>query len=330
MILAADIGGTHARVAIFDLADGKLRCVHEQIYPTHDFPNLESVVRAFLDQLKVTPVAACFGVAGPVIANRAQMSNAGWLIDGASLAREAGVRNVSVINDLVANAYGIAALEPRDFLTLNEGKPDPRANAGVISAGTGLGEAGLYFDGHTRRPFSTEGGHADFAPADDLQIELLRFLRAEFGRVSVERVLSGGGLYNIYRFLRDTHRGEEPQWLAEAIKDGDAAAAITRAAIEKKSALCSATLEVFVSVYGAEAGNLALRLMASGGIYIGGGIAVKIATLLADPAFMRAFSAKGRMSEIVRRIPVGVILNDSTALLGAARAAALDTAMLKD
>ena len=258
------------------------------------------------------------------------MSNAGWLIDGASLAREAGVENASVINDLVANAYGVAALEPRDLLTLNEGNPNPRANAGVISAGTGLGEAGLYFDGHTRRPFATEGGHADFAPADDLQIELLRFLRAEFGRVSVERVLSGGGLYNIYRFLRDTHRGEEPQWLAEEIKNGDAAAAITRAAIEKKSALCSATLEVFVSVYGTEAGNLALRLMANGGIYIGGGIAAKIATLLADPAFMRAFSAKGRMSEIVRQIPVGVILNDSTALLGAARAAALDTAMLKD
>lgn len=330
MILAGDIGGTHARVAIFDLADGKPRCVHEQVYPTHDFKNLESVVRDFLDHHKLALDAACFGVAGPVIDNRAHMSNAGWTIDGASLAREAGVKRASVINDLVANAYGIAALEPRDFLIINEGKPNPRGNAGVISAGTGLGEAGLYFDGHARRPFATEGGHADFAPADDLQIELLRFARAEFGRVSVERVLSGGGLYNIYRFLRDTHRGEEPDWLAQEIKYGDAAAAITRAAMEKKSALCGAALELFVSIYGAEAGNLALRLMATGGVYLGGGIAVKIAPRLADPAFVRAFTAKGRMSEIVRQIPVRVILNESTALIGAARAAAIDASMLKD
>lgn len=330
MILAGDIGGTHARVAIFDLADGKLTGVHERVYPTHDFPNLESVVHAFLDQHKVAPAAACFGVAGPVIDNHAHMSNAGWTIDGASLAREAGVKQVSVINDLVANAYGVAALEPRDFLTLNEGKANLRGNAGVISAGTGLGEAGLYFDGHTRRPFATEGGHADFAPADDLQIELLRFLRAEFGRVSVERVLSGGGIYNIYRFLRDTHRGEEPPWLAQEMKSGDAAAAITRAATEKNSPLCAAALDLFVSIYGAEAGNLALRLMASGGIYIGGGIAVKIASRLADPVFMRAFAAKGRMSEIVRQIPVRVILNDSTALIGAARAAAINASMLND
>ena len=330
MILAGDIGGTHARVAIFDLADGKLRRVQERVYPTHDYKNLESVVRDFLDHHKLALDGACFGVAGPVIDNRAHMSNAGWTIDGAALAREARVKHASVINDLVANAYGIEALEARDFLIINEGKPNPCGNAGVISAGTGLGEAGLYFDGHTRRPFATEGGHADFAPVGDLQIELLRFLRAEFGRVSVERVLSGGGLYNIYRFLRDTHRGEEPDWLAQEIKDGDAAAAITRAAMEKRSALCGAALELFVSIYGAEAGNLALRLMATGGVYLGGGIAVKIAPRLADPAFVRAFTAKGRMSEIVRQIPVRVILNESTALIGAARAAAIDASMLKD
>ena len=329
MILAGDIGGTHARVAIFDIAGAKLRCVDERIYPTRDFPNLESVVRAFLDHHKLVPGAACFGVAGPVIENRARMSNAGWTIDGASIAREAGVEHAAVINDLVANAYGIPALEPRDFLTLNEGASDPRANAAVISAGTGLGEAGLFFDGQTHRPFASEGGHADFAPASDLQIDLLRFLRAEFGRVSVERVLSGNGLFNIYRFLRDTQRGNEPPWLAQEIKGGDAAAAVTGAAMEKKSALCEAALELFISIYGGEAGNLALRMMASGGVYIGGGIAVKIAPRLGDPEFMRAFAAKGRMSEIVRRIPVRVILNDRAALIGAARAAALRAAMLR-
>ncbi|MHB8381017.1 MAG: glucokinase [Candidatus Binataceae bacterium] len=330
MILAGDIGGTHARVAIFDLGDGKLHRVHERVYLTHAYPNLEAVVRVFLDQHKVAPTAACFGVAGPVIDNRAQMSNAGWTIDGASLAREAGVKHASVINDLVANAYGVATLEPSDFLTLNEGTPSPQGNAGVISAGTGLGEAGLFFDGQRLRPFATEGGHAEFAPADDLQIELLRFLRAEFKRVSVERVLSGAGLYNIYRFLRDTRRGEEPQWLTQELSGADAPAVITRAAMAKRSPLCDAALELFVSVYGAEAGNLALRLMASGGIYLGGGIAVKIAPRLADGAFVRAFANKGRMSEIVRQIPARVILNDSTALIGAARAAAISAAILKD
>ncbi|HUY27385.1 MAG TPA: glucokinase [Candidatus Binataceae bacterium] len=328
MILAGDIGGTHARVAIFDIANGRLNRIDEQVYATREFPNLESVVRMFLKQHPLTPGAACFGVAGPVADNRAHMPNAGWSIDGALLARELGISHAAVINDLTANAYGIAALEPRDFLTINQGDPDARGNAGVISAGTGLGEAGLYFDGHTHRPFASEGGHADFAPGDDLQIELLRFLRAEFGRVSVERVLSGGGLCNIYRFLRDTRRGDEPPWLAAELKIGDAAAAITRAALDAKAALCETALEVFVSIYGAEAGNLALRLMASGGIYIGGGIAVKIAARLASPAFMAAFAAKGRMSEIVRRIPVRVILNDSAALFGAARAAALDAKLL--
>jgi glucokinase len=330
MILAGDIGGTHARVAIFEVAGAKLRRVDERIYPTRDFRNLERVVRAFLDSHHLVPSVACFGVAGPVIDNCAHMANAGWTIDGAAIARVAGVKHAEVLNDLVANAYGIAALEPHDFLTLNDGVPDPRANAAVISSGTGLGEAGLFFDGQTRRPFATEGGHADFAPVGDLQIELLRFLRAEFGRVSVERVLSGNGLFNIYRFLRDTKRGDEPQWLAQEINGGDAAAAISGAALEQKSALCEAALELFIAIYGAEAGNLALRMMARGGVYIGGGIAVKIAPRLGDGSFIDSFAAKGRMSEIVRRIPVRVILNDSAALLGAARAAALGAALFKD
>ena len=328
MILAGDIGGTNARIATFTIEGGRVHRGAEQIYPTREHPNLESALRAFLKTHLFKPEAACFGVAGPVRNGRAVMPNLGWTVEAASLAREVGIERVGVINDLEANAYGIAALEEKDFAVLNPGAPDASGNAAVISAGTGLGEAGLYFDGRVHRPFACEGGHADFAPADELQTEMLVWLRKEFKHVSWERVLSGRGIFNIYRFLRESGRGEEPAWLSEELKSGDPPAIITQAAVQKKSALCEMTIDILVTLYGAEAANLALKVMATGGIFIGGGVAPRILSKLQEPAFTRAFADKGRMSDLLKAIPVKVILNDNTALLGAARAAALAANLL--
>jgi glucokinase len=323
MILAGDIGGTHARLALFTLKGERVILGPLEIYPTHEHASLESVVGAFLAQHREKPRAACFGIAGPVRDGRAQMANLNWVVDSSSLAREIACESVLVINDLVANAWGIGGLEPRDFVTLNAGAPEARGNIGVVSAGTGLGEAGLYFDGRRHHPFPSEGGHADFAPADDLQAELLAYLRREFGHVSIERVLSGSGLHHIYRFLRDTGRGDEPASLRDEIAAAeDPAIPVWRAATSGGCALASAALDIFVSVYGAEAGNLALKMLSTGGIYLGGGLAPRIIGQLEKPGFMTAFTAKGRMKDVLAAIPVRVILNDEAALIGAARAAA--------
>ncbi|HTS52088.1 MAG TPA: glucokinase [Burkholderiales bacterium] len=328
MILAGDIGGTNARIATFAVAGGRLKLGIEHVYPTHQYPNLESALREFLKGGIEQPAAACFGIAGPVRNGRAEMPNLGWVVDATSLAKEVGIERVAILNDLEANAYGVASLEDSDFVVLNAGAEDASGNAAVVSAGTGLGEAGLYFDGRTWRPFACEGGHADFAPADELQTEMVVWLRKQFGHVSWERVLSGQGILNIYRFLRESGRAQEEPWLVDALKSGDPAATIVKAAIEKKSALCEMTLQIFISAYGAEAANLALKIMATGGIFIGGGIAPRILSLLTGPAFMNAFVRKGRMGELLERIPVKVILNDSTALIGAARAAALSAGLI--
>jgi glucokinase len=231
--------------------------------------------------------------------------------------------SVGLINDLEAHAYGIAMLAPDDFVMLNQGALDASGNAAVIAAGTGLGEAGLYWNGQQHLPFAGEGGHSSFAPSDPLQIELLRFLSHEFGHVSWERVLSGPGLYNIYRFLRDTGRGEESAWLTDEMQQQDPSAVISHAALANTSALCRQALDLFVVLYGAEAGNLALKLMATAGVYVGGGIAPKIIQKLTDSTFMDAFVAKGRLKPLLQEISVRIIMSDKVALLGAARFATL-------
>jgi len=328
MILAGDIGGTNARLAFFTVEDGRLRLSIEHAYPSREHRNLESVVGRFVGDHALRPAHACFGIAGPVTRGRATMPNLGWVVESASLAKLLGITRVTLINDLEANAYGIGALSPADFETINAGAPGAGGNAAVIAAGTGLGEAGLYWDGARHHPFACEGGHAGFAPNDDLQCELLHQMRGEFGHVSRERVLSGPGLFSIYRFLRDSGRGDEPPWLAEELSQGDPAARISIAALEGKSALCTQALDLFVSVYGSEAGNLALEMMATAGVYLGGGIAPKIIGKLKEPGFMSAFTAKGRLSELLAAMPVKVIMNDRAALLGAARCAALQASLL--
>src|SRR5215475_8033870 len=231
MILAGDIGGTNARLAFFSIEQNRLKCKIERVYPTRDFSNLESVVRAFLKAEGVVIHAACFGVAGPVRDGHVAMPNLGWIIDASSMSREVGIETVSVINDLEANAFGVHTLAPEDFASLSDGNPNPRGNTAVISAGTGLGEAGLFFDGKSHHPFACEGGHADFAPIDDLQTEMLTWMRKQLSHVSWERIVSGGGIFHIYRFLRETGRGEEPAWLTEELTKGDPTIPVVQAAL---------------------------------------------------------------------------------------------------
>lgn len=323
MILAGDIGGTNTRLAFLEEGDGRPIPVAEGTFSSREHASLEAVLGKFIAAHAFPITAACFGVAGPVRHGRCDATNLPWIVDAGQVAQALGVKSVGLVNDLEANAWGIAALEPADFVVLNAGAPDASGNAAIVSAGTGLGEAGLYWDGTRRRPFATEGGHADFAPRNHLEMELLNYLLKQFHRVSYERVLSGPGLLNIYRFLRASGRGEEPPWLAEEMRRQDPPAVISRAALDGKSDLCVQALDLFVSLYGAEAGNLALKIMATGGVYLGGGIAPRIIRKLQDPVFLNAFTAKGRMKPLVQAIPVRVILNDKTALLGAARLAML-------
>lgn len=323
MVLAGDIGGTHARLAIFAIEDGRLAEVASRVYPSREYSSLEDIVKEFLSAHRQPVEHACFGIAGPVRKGRCETINLAWVVTSERLAHEIGLSTTGLINDLEANAYGLAALGHDDLEVLNEGMPGAGGNAAVIAAGTGLGEAVLYWDGKRHRPFATEGGHADFAPRDKTQVELLEYLQGRFGHASWERVVSGAGLHNIYEFMRDTGRGEEPAWLAEQIAQGDAPAVICEAGLNAKSPLCVRTLDLFVALYGAEAGNLALKTMATAGVYIGGGIAPKIVGQLRQPAFIEAFRSKGRIRPVLEAIPVRVILNDKTALLGAARCAAL-------
>ena len=320
MILAGDIGGTKTNIAFFT-GDAPMRPVVEQTYISHEHAGLEEVVRQFVSQHQLRVQTAAFGVAGPVHNGRSVATNLPWVLDAATLATELGISRVWVINDLEATAYGVGALEPADFVTLNAGAADAAGNAAIIAAGTGLGEAGMSWDGRTHHPFATEGGHTNFGPSNALQRELLQWLSTQYEHVSWERVVSGMGLVNVYHFLRETHRAEEPAWLAEQMRAGDPGAIIAHAAQSGRSPLCVQTLDLFMALYGSEAGNLALKIMATGGLYVGGGIAPKNLDKLKDGTFMRHFAAKGRMQPVLEAMPVKVILNENTALIGAARCA---------
>jgi len=323
LILAGDIGGTTTRLAFYRVVDGGLVTVAQAQFFSGNYGSLIAVVRAFLGTVALVPERACFGIAGPVRGNRVLTPNLPWLVDGAELAALLGLPQVTLINDLQANAYGLPLLKEEDFAVLNPGEDDPNGAIAVISAGTGLGETMAIRDGAMHRPLPGEWGHADFAPRNELENELLLHLRAEFGRVSYERVLSGPGLVNIYRFLRDCHHLAETPEVVEAMAQGIPAAAISGAAMNGLCLLCSRALDLFVSLYGAEAGNLALRTLATGGVYLGGGIAPKIVERLHGPLFMQNFTAKGRLTPLLESIPVRVILNEHTALLGAGRCAML-------
>ena len=324
MILAGDIGGTNARLAFFDVMNGHFRLVSASVFPSREYAGLDQIVSKFVETSNLHPDAACFGVPGPVRSGRVETSNLPWVIESARLADELNLKKTVLINDLEANAWGIATLGPEDVVSLNQVKGNPVGNQAVISAGTGLGEAGMCWDGSQHRIFASEGGHSDFAPRNELEIELFPYLSGRYGHVSYERVVSGPGLVNVFHFLRDSGRGTEPQWLTDQMVHGDPAAAISRAALDGACALCEQALDLFVSVFAAEAGNLALKIMATGGVYLGGGIAPKMLTKLSGPLFMHAFVGKGRMQPLLEAMPVKVITNDKTALMGAARCAAVN------
>ena len=320
MILAGEIGATRTRLAAYETEGSRLHCVVQKTYPSHDYASLAEILPQFTRSEGIPVHSACFGVAGPVRAGRSKISNLPWTIDAKELAAQLKLPTVGLLNDLEAYAYGVDALESKDFITISPGSEDAEGNRAVISAKTGLGMAGLYWDGFRHHPFACEGGHADFAPRDAIQIDLLSYLQKKYGRVSNERVLSGPGLLDVYNFLRDTKKAEEPAGLREQINSTtDPSPLISRLALDGKYPICEQALATFVSVFGAEAGNCALRYMSTGGIYIGGVIAAKIAPKMQDGTFMQAFLDKGRMETILKDMPVQIIANDDCGLIGAAR-----------
>ncbi|HUA14698.1 MAG TPA: glucokinase [Verrucomicrobiae bacterium] len=323
MILAGDIGGTNARLAYFQPQNGHLRLVSERVYPSREHRELGEIVSLFLHDSGTRPDVACFGIAGPVRNGRVETSNLPWVIEQSRLAQQIHQPATWLINDLEASAWGIGALTDTDLVSLNRVSSPVTGNQAVIAPGTGLGEAGLFWDGSQHHVFASEGGHADFAPQGELQIELLRFLETRYGHVSYERILSGPGLVNVYEFLRDSGHAAGSPALAEKMKAGDPAAAISRAALDSSCPLAEKALDLWISVYGAEASNLALKVMATGGLFLAGGISPKILPRLTGPLFMKAFLDKGRLRPLVESIPVQIVTNDKAGLLGAARCAAV-------
>jgi glucokinase len=320
MILACDVGGTSTRVALFRPEGDRAVMVGSQTFRSGDYRSLEKIVEDFRAQHSDALTAACFGVAGPVSDGKCITTNLPWQVELKQLRNVIGSKEVMLINDLVANAWGIEWLTPNDVVSLHDGYPDDTGNRAVISPGTGLGEAGMIWVDGRYRPFASEGGHAEFGPRSDTQFDLARYLERRFGRVSYENVLSGPGLVNIYTFLRNSARAEEPEWFAEELKRTDAAARISEAALNDEIPICVDAMRIFLKIFGAEAGNLALKLMATGGIWLGGGIVPKIMPLIVStPYFMEGFTAKGKLSHIVEKISIKAIRNQHTALLGAAR-----------
>ncbi len=322
MILAGDIGGTNARLAYFQPQNGHLRLVSERTFPSREHSELGEIVSKFVDDSGTRPEAACFGVAGPVRNGRVETSNLPWVIEQSRLAKQIHLPATLLINDLEASAWGIGALAASDLVPLNRVIGPAVGNQGVIAPGTGLGEAGLFWDGNHHHVFACEGGHTDFGPQGDLQIELVRFLQARFGHVSYERILSGPGLVNVYEFLRDTGCAKEAPEFAAALNNSDPAAAISRAALDGRDALAEKALDLWITVYGAESSNLALKIMATGGLFLAGGISPKILAKLKGPLFMQSFLEKGRLRHLVEAIPVQVVMNEKAGLFGAARCAA--------
>jgi len=325
MILAGDVGATKVHLALCSFDRGQLLTVHDHKYSARDFTGLVQVVDVFLaecKQLLAKPfdvLSACFGVPGPVRHGRLKLTNLPWILDSSQLSTDLKIEHVFLINDLEANGYGVPELTAAQILTLSAGDPAAEGNRGLIAAGTGLGEAILVWNGTRHLPMASEGGHSDFAARNDEEIELLRYLQKTLhGRVSSERVISGLGLANVYAYCRDVKRLDEPAWLKDRMRSEDPNAVIGELGESGESELCAEALNIFVSAYGAEAGNLALKILSVGGMYVGGGIAPKLLKKMQDGTFMKAFTDKGRLSDLLVQTPVRLILESRAALMGAA------------
>jgi glucokinase len=321
-VLAGDIGATSARLAIVGVEAGGAEILYRARFQSKDFAGLSPIVRRFLTDARSEVDRAGFGVACPVIDGDCTTPNLPWTISAPSLAREIGIPRTALINDLQAVGHGLHWLRPGELVTLQSGEPDARGVVAVIAAGTGLGEAFLVWEGDRYQVHVSEGGHASYAPDSTLECGLLGFLRAEFGHVSRERVLSGSGLVSIYRYLAGSGHAPEAVGVRREMEEEDPAAVISRHALAGTDALCVKALDVFASAYGAQAGNLALTVMATGGVYLGGGIAHRIVGKLGDGTFVSAFNDKGRLADLLAKIPVHVIVNPNVGLLGAAAVAA--------
>jgi glucokinase len=319
MLLAGDIGGTKTLLGLYKPESGARQPVAEAEFHSANYPGLEEIVREYLGQTNQTATSACFDVAGPVIKGRAHLTNLPWSLEEEALARDLGLKKVVLLNDLKAIAYAVPHLQTAELHTLNPGKPDPQGAMAVIAPGTGLGEAFLVWSGTEYVASSSEGGHANFGPADETQADLWRHVAKKFGHVSYERVCSGQGLPNLYDFLRDTrYAPEPPEFAAKLAAAPDPTPLIVEAALDDPAAnpLCAATMQLFVDILGAEAGNLALKVLATGGLYLAGGIPKRVLPWLTDGRFMQAFVDKGRFADLLRDIPVHIVVSRA-ALLGA-------------
>lgn len=323
VILAGDVGGTKTHLGLFRIDDGAPTLLRDYRYATVDFTSLEDACRDFLSTGAQRIASACFGVPGPILGGEARASNVQWRMHEGSLSRALDGTRVRLINDLGAAAYGVIHLPDSEVCVLQRGEfPLHQGDIAIIAAGTGLGEGALVFEHGRYYAVASEGGHASFAPQNDEQIELYKYLRARFGHVSAERVVSGPGLLNIYRFVRERSGAPEPDWLATRLKNEDASAVVSEVALDLRHEECVHALEMFVDIYAAEAGNLALKVLALGGVYLSGGIAPRILPALTGGRFMRAFIDKGRLAEMLSKIEVRVALNEGVGLLGAAWCAA--------
>lgn len=321
MLLAGDIGGTKTILAIYSEETGARQAVVERLYPSASYGSLEKIVAEFLSSVSVTIDCACFGVAGPVVNQQSRITNLTWVITRKRLQEALGITSIALLNDLEAIAYAVPYLQPDEVHTLHAGNPMPGGNIAVIAPGTGLGEAYLTWDGHRYHAYPSEGGHGDFAPTSPVEMELLRYLMDRLDHVSYERLASGSGFPNIYNFLRDTGYAEEPAWLTERLHHvTDPSPVIVSAALteDPPCELCTMAVDLFVSILGAEVGNLALKIIARGGVYLGGGIPPRILPALEQQRFLSSFLHKGRMADLLLTMPVKVILNPRMALLGVA------------
>ncbi len=321
MLLAGDIGGTKTALGIFSEETGPYTPLAEGEVHSADYPSLEAITGEFLKKTGLQVDRACFGVAGPVLAGRAKITNLPWIVDQASLAKELNLKAVHLLNDLEAIACAVPGLRPEDVDTLSAGEPVDRANIAVLAPGTGLGEAFLTWEGGEYRAHSSEGGHADFAPADEIQMRLLEFMRQRFDHVSYEHVCSGVGIPHVYDFFRDQEKTPERPETAERIASaGDRTRAIIQSALDpaEPSQRCAAAIDTVVSIMGSEAGNLALKVMAVGGVYLAGGIPNHIVPVLKSPRFLQSFRRKGRFSEMMSRIPVHLMISKVVGIAGAA------------
>jgi glucokinase len=319
-VLAGDIGGTKTNLALYRASDDNMEMTRSERYPSSEYKSCIDIIKKFIHDNKLAaPDRICLGVAGPVLNGKVDLTNLNWLLDIADIRQQTGVQEVALINDLESTAYGLATLSADDFITIHPGDPTITGNMAIIAPGTGLGQAGIYWSGSHHHPFPTEGGHTDFSPRTELDIELLQFLQKKYGVVSWEKVVAGPAITDIYYFLRDVKKMEEPKWLATELEEQkDDSAVVSKAALQQKAAICVETMDIFIRYLARESSNLVLKMKATGGLFLGGGIPPKIAPLLQQKKFFEHYMDCDRMQHLLETVAIRIIKNDQTALMGSA------------